>query len=251
MRSLQVLIFVASLISTTPAWARDRGPDCPLVFEVYAHAVAHGKEARFLEVSGDYAECVIDEALRGRRSSGQLLSVLKAQRQLDGGVRRESYRGAVRAHPLIVKAGFLAVRALTPEARGVYISSLVRSPDQQRRLLRHPVFGRWAARRSKHVLGGLAVDVAFVRPRRSMAQMGRAVRRALRRELGEEARLLRVVVERHCLHIELDSKHPVARRAIEQRKQELLQAGILKRSKPGLVPTVNDYLGESEWRSRG
>lgn len=249
MRSLPVLVLL--LLFASPVQARSRGPDCRLVFEVYAHAVAHGKAERFLEVNGDYAECVLDEALRGTGDPDDLLGMLSAQRRLDGDVRRKSYGGEVRAHPLVVKAGFLAVRALSREARGVYISSLVRSPDQQRRLLRHPRLGRWAAKRSKHVLGGLAVDIAFVGRRRSMAALGKEVRRALRRELGEQARMLRVVVERYCLHIELDSKHPVARREIEDRKRALVRAGILQRSRPGVVPSVYDYRPESKWRRGG
>lgn len=238
------------LTPTSASAARLDGPDCALVFEVYAHAVAHGKTQRFLEVSDDYADCVLDEALRGPGRPAELLDALEARRQLDRQVRRSAYSGEARAHPLVVKAGFIAVRALGSEARAVYVSSLVRTPSQQRRLLRSARLGRWAAQRSKHLLGGLAVDIAFVGRKRSMAALGKLTRNALRRELGAQASLLRVVVERYCLHIELNQKNPVARRIIETRKRELLRKGILARAEPGLVPRVSDYRTEAQWRRR-
>ncbi|MEO1228740.1 MAG: hypothetical protein AAFZ18_07545 [Myxococcota bacterium] len=250
-RLLALLVLLVPLLASAPAQAgRLDGPDCALVFEVYAHAVAVGKTQRFLAVTDDYTECVLGEALRGPGRPAELLDALEARRQLDRQVRRSAYSGAAQAHPLVVKAGFLAVRELGSQARAVYISSLVRTPSQQRRLLRSERLGRWAAQRSKHLLGGLAVDIAFVGRKRSMAALGQQVRRALERELGSQASLLRVVVERYCLHIELTQRNPVARRIIEERKRELYRKGILARIEPGVIPRVSDYRTEAEWRRR-
>lgn len=248
MNNLSMQLAVVSALFGAPAAAAPS--DCGLVFEIYAHALSNSREAEFANLIDVYSECMLHVA-ETSADAGAALKVLRAHDQIGDRARVSSYDGVVKAHPLIIKASFFLARGLKDDARLAYVSSMVRTPDQQRRLLKHPILKRVAIKRSKHVLGGLAVDMAFIGRKHEMQQMGRRARRILRRELGGQAAWLRVAVEPYCLHIEIDQRHPVGRRIIERRKRELVAQKILVRPVAG-IPSTNDYRTERTWkRMRG
>ena len=250
---LEIVAWIAlSWLSFTGGWmeraeAADVG--CDVIYEVYGHAVAHGKEKQFIDLAEAYYECLL-LAAEASPDTDEVMAYLKAKDQVGDRVKTESYQGKIEAHALIVKAGFALVKGLQAYAKIPYVSSLVRTEDQQRKLLRHPILKSQASRRSMH-LGGMAVDVAFIGRKIGMKRMSEHARSVLVQALGpSQADLLRIVKEPYCLHIELNRKHPVSAKMVEKRKAKLLELGILKRTKTGVVPHIDDYVSEAAWSKK-
>lgn len=179
------------------------------------------------------------------------LERLATEGRLTQTVRATTYDDWLAPHPLIEEAAAALVDGLAPYAGGVYITSVSRAPEEQRQLMREGRSRFWAVNRSKHLLGGFAADVAFVRRRLPMWRLRLIAERELEARLGpEKAKLLRVVSEARCLHVEIDSRN--GRELIEARVNALKHWGILK-SKPAdrnPVPHLDDYVSEDAWRLR-
>jgi hypothetical protein len=166
-------------------------------------------------------------------------------------VRAATYDDWLLPHPLIEEAAAALVEGLTPYARGVFVTSVARAPNEQLKLMKDRRFRSWAVDRSKHLLGGYAADIGFVQRRQPMWKLRTLAERELHERLGpQKAKLLRVVSEARCLHIEIDSHH--GRELIEARVNALVHWGILK-AKPtdqNPVPHLKDYVPEDDWRQR-
>ncbi|MFZ9887661.1 MAG: hypothetical protein ACO3JL_09165 [Myxococcota bacterium] len=166
-------------------------------------------------------------------------------------VRLSTYDARLTPHPLIEEASAALLEGLTPYAARVVLTSLSRAPREQRSLLRQRRYRAFAVPRSKHLMGGFAADVGFVARRVPMARMRQLAEEVLEESLGiEKARLLRVVAETRCLHLELDSV--TAREELEVRARNLHRWGIVKAPPDGdnPVPAVTDYVPEAVWRRR-
>lgn len=153
----------------------------------------------------------------------------------------------VETHPLIIRAADILSDQLRPWAEGVYITSLSRSPEDQFRLMRERRTRRWATQRSKH-LAGLAVDVGFVGRRTSTWKLRDKAQAILEQELGlEAASLLRVVRERHCIHVEIDTYK--GRDIIVERARHLENLGIVEEHPEARhpVPELSHYVPEGIW----
>jgi|GEM_PF-1908476 len=143
------------------------------------------------------------------------------------------------AHPLIVEAAYLLATELSPYTReGAFVTSLVRTPEDQFRLMGHRRYRWWATQRSKHLMG-MAADIGFVRRRVSMRKMAALAEALLQERLGERAQVLRVVREARCLHIEVDTRR--GRAILEARAKELENLGIARREGRHPVPPLTSY----------
>ena len=171
---------------------------------------------------------------------------LKERRQLPAQVRASSYRGRVRLHPLVAKAAYLLATELTDSADGVFVTSLVRSPEDQHRLRRQRRTRHWAVQRSKHMMG-LAADIAFVERHVSISRLRDHAEALLQIALGEQARRLRVVKESHCIHIEIKTHDPDVRTTVSR----LYKEGVLRRvSRRHPVPAYRQYEKERVFNRR-
>jgi hypothetical protein len=179
------------------------------------------------------------------------LELLRRQGRLTATVRIDTYDERLQPHPVIEEAAAILVDGLKPWAAGVYLTSLSRAPDEQRELMRKRPYRFWAIERSKHLMGGFAADLGFVRRRTSMAKLRDLAEALLRERMGEEkARLVRVVAESRCIHIEIDSR--TGREDIEARANVMHRWGIVK-SPPddeNPVPHIKDYVPEAHWTKR-
>lgn len=162
-------------------------------------------------------------------------------------VRTATYGGWLEPHPLIEEATLALVQGLSPFADGIYVTSLSRAPADQRRLMRESRYRGWTVKRSKHLLGGFAVDLGFVNRKVGMRKLEAEANQVLREQLGpEKARLLRVVREAFCIHIEISSV--TGRHLIQQRTEAMVRWGILKRQPDQhVVPSLWDYVPEQQW----
>ena len=168
--------------------------------------------------------------------------------KLTESVRSRTY-GHLQADPLIVEAAWIVSRGLEGAAQGVFVTSLARTPEDQRRLMRRRDTRWWATERSKHLMGGLAADIGFVGRKRSMRWLRDRAEQLLQQGLGAKvAKQIRVVKEAHCLHLELSSA--TARERIQARKDALINLGIVRRSSQTLVPSLRDYISEHSYRDR-
>ncbi len=179
------------------------------------------------------------------------LELLRQQGRLTATVRIDTYDERLNPHPVIEEAAAILVEGLKPHAAGVFLTSLSRAPDEQRELMRKRRYRFWAIERSKHLMGGFAADIGFVRRRASMAKLRELAEGLLRERMGEsKAALVRVVAESRCLHIEIDSR--TGREDIEARANVMHRWGILK-NLPGdenPVPHLKDYVSEADWTKR-
>lgn len=242
-----VVVFILLFMMKASSDVHADEVDCTMIYKIYGHAISHGKEKEFLDLAEAYYECAIVSA-EMTPDTDEVMAYLRAKNQAGDGVRTESYNGELKAHPLVVKAGFALVKGLAPYSRIPYVSSLVRTASHQKKLLQHPILKSQATKRSMHVLGGLAVDVAFIGRKISMQDMGKHARSVLTSALGkEQANLLNIIIEPYCLHIELNKKNPVSARMIEKRKEKLVRLNILGSNQAGVVPHVNDYVTEKKW----
>jgi hypothetical protein len=163
-----------------------------------------------------------------------LLDDLRREGRFTPQVRTQTYDERLRPHPL----------------RGVYVTSLSRGPADQRRLMSRRQYRYWAIDRSKHLLGGFAADIGFVRRRTSMWKLRQLAEDMIYAELGEEkAKKLRVVRESRCIHIEIDTFE--GREDIQQRAHAMWRWGILRSPPegPNPVPALSDYVPERHWRT--
>lgn len=176
------------------------------------------------------------------------LELVRARGQFVPGVQTEAF-GGVEPHPLIAKVGEILTRRLSPWAYGLYVTSVARSPDDQRRLMRERRTRGWAIPRSKHLMAGMAVDIGFIHRRVSSWRLRDKAEQVLREELTEEELgKLRVVREIRCVHVEIDTWH--GREDLAERMQLLADIGAL-RSLPDdgyPVPRLSDYATEEERR---
>lgn len=164
--------------------------------------------------------------------------------------RLHTYGARVTVSPLIAEAALSLLDALAPYAREVWVTSVARAPHDQRRLLRAAATRDQAIARSKHLLGGLAVDLGFVGRKTSLARLGEIAAEALQTKLGpDRAHLLRVVVEPRCLHVEIATD--TGRALIDARVRHLWRQGVLRRLPEGHpVPEVRDYIPEHRFVPR-
>lgn len=169
---------------------------------------------------------------------------LRRRRRVTPNVRSTAFGGAIEANPLIVEAAYHLVNDLSRYARnGAFVTSLVRTPEDQKRLNRIRRYRWWTTPRSKHLMGGLAVDIGFVGRRASMTTLARKAEQVLVRRLGKEkAGLLRVVKEARCLHIEIDSI--AGRHILEERAGALANMGIAPYDDVFPVPQLKTYTPE-------
>lgn len=179
------------------------------------------------------------------------IEVLRQQGRLTAKVRIDTYDERLKPHPVIEEAAAILVDGLAPFAGGVYLTSLSRAPDEQRELMRSRPYRFWAIERSKHLMGGFAADIGFVRRRTPMGKIRDHAEALLKERMGEEkARLVRVVAEARCIHIEIDSR--TGREDIEARANVMHRWGIVK-SPPddeNPVPHIKDYVPEAHWTKR-
>jgi hypothetical protein len=179
-----------------------------------------------------------------------LLDELREEGRFTPHVRTQTYDEKLRPHPLIEEAVSVVLDGLRPYARGVYVTSLSRAPEDQRRLMKRRRYRYWTIQRSKHLLGGFAADIGFVRRRTSMWKLRDKAEELILANLGEEkAKKLRVVRESRCIHIEIDTRE--GREDIEQRAQAMWRWGILASPPPdgpNPVPSLSDYVPERHWR---
>ncbi len=175
---------------------------------------------------------------------------LRRRRRVTPNVRSSAFGGAIEAHPLVVEAAYHLVNDLSRYARnGAFVTSLVRTPEDQTRLNRIRRYRWWTTPRSKHLMGGLAVDIGFVGRRASMTALAKKAERVLIRRLGKEkAKLLRVVRESRCLHIEIDSTN--GRAIIEERANALANMGIAPYDHVFPVPELKTYTPERLFLTR-
>lgn len=154
----------------------------------------------------------------------------------------------IETHPLIIEAADILTDRLRPYAKGVYVTSFTRSPEDQKRLLKEKRSKYWATQRSKH-LSGLAADVGFVKRRVSTHRMRDIAEKILKEELPPaQFELLRIVRESYCIHVEIDTRK--GRDIIVQRKEEMENLGIVKLSTAEAkypVPKLGDYVNERAW----
>jgi hypothetical protein len=181
--------------------------------------------------------------------NGHPLERIRERGQLAFKARTQTY-GILEPHPLIASAADILSSALRPYADKVYVTSMARSPEDQRRLMSHEQYREWTSHRSKHLMGGLAVDIGFVKPYVNMMSMYARAESILRWRLpfSKNAKL-RVVAEANCLHIEIDTIQ--GREIIEERRQIMERLGILDpkvRRHP--VPLLREYAAERIWLSR-
>ena len=165
-------------------------------------------------------------------------------------MRADAFGGALEAHPLVVEAAYHVVNDLSRYARnGAFVTSLVRTPEDQSRLNRIRQYRWWTTPRSKHLMGGLAVDIGFVGRRASMTTLAKKAEQVLIRRLGKEkAALLRVVREARCLHIEIDSR--TGREILEERANALANLGIAPYDEAFPVPLLRAYTPEKLFLTR-
>jgi hypothetical protein len=176
------------------------------------------------------------------------LELVEARGQFVPGVQTEAF-GGVEPHPLIAKAAEILTRRLSPWAYGLYVTSVARSPDDQRRLMRERRTRGWAIPRSKHLMAGMAVDIGFIHRRVYSCRLRDNADQVIREELTpEELSKLRVVREIRCVHVEIDTWR--GRDDLQERMQLLADIGAL-RSLPDdgyPVPRLSDYATDAERR---
>lgn len=178
------------------------------------------------------------------------IELLAQQGWLTKTVRTDTYDERLQPHPVIEEAAAILVEGLKPHAAGVYLTSLSRAPDEQRELLRKRHYRFWAIERSKHLMGGFAADIGFVRRRATMNKLRDLAEALLKERMGDKAQLVRVVAEARCLHIEIDSQ--TGREDIEARANAMHRWGILKNppDTANPVPHLKDYVTEDAWSRR-
>lgn len=179
-----------------------------------------------------------------------VLEELKARGRFTPTVRTQTYDARLRPHPLIAEALPIVTEALAPYAKRVYVTSLARAPEDQMRLMSKRRYRYWTTDRSKHLLGGFAADIGFVRRRTNMWKLRRLAEEAIVEQLGEErAKKLRVVRESRCLHIEIDTVN--GREDIEKRVDALYRWNMIheKPEGPNPVPALDNYIPERRWRT--
>jgi hypothetical protein len=177
-----------------------------------------------------------------------LLDELRARGRFTPTVRTETYDDRLAPHPLIEEAVAVLTEELRPYARGVYVTSLARAPEDQMRLKSERRYRYWTTDRSKHLLGGFAADIGFVRRKTNMWKLRAIAERALVEKLGEEkAKKLRVVRESRCIHVEIDTVH--GREDIERRVDALFRWKMIRDKPvgPNPVPSLEDYIPERTW----
>lgn len=178
------------------------------------------------------------------------LERLAARGQVTERVRFEVY-GSLRTHPLVEEAAEILATELMKHAEGVYVTSAARAPEDQRRLMRQRRYRSWTTPRSKHLLGGLAVDIGFVGRHIPMNRMRDVAQDALEHVMGpERAAVLRVVKESRCLHIEIDTWK--GKDLVDERVEQMVRLGILEAPPwgPHPVPKLRDYVPERVWLRR-
>lgn len=179
------------------------------------------------------------------------LTLVEARGQMVPGVRTEVY-GFVEAHPLVAEAAEILTRRLTPYAEGVYVTSVARTPEDQRRLMKTQHTRGWAIPRSKHLMGGMAADIGFVARRVSTWRMRDVAEQILIQEMGPaRASLVRVVREARCIHIEIDSRR--GRELLKERMALLADLGVLHTLPDDKypVPRLRHYVKERNWHPPG
>jgi len=166
--------------------------------------------------------------------------------RLTPSARRATYGGAVKPHPLVARAAMILTHELARYAGGVFITSLNRAPEDQKRLMKERRYRYWTINRSKHLMG-YAVDIGFYERHHTMTSLHFRAQYVLRKHLGDDDySRLRVVQEARCLHIELNTKE--AREEIKDRTASLLRHGILAQApEKHIVPSLDDYVPEDEW----
>jgi hypothetical protein len=176
------------------------------------------------------------------------LEKLKKRGRFTPTVRTETYDGRLKPHPLIEEAAAILVEELRPYAKAVYVTSLVRGPEDQLRLMKKRRYRYWTTKRSKHLLGGFAADIGFVRRKTNMWKMRAKAEKILIEKMGEErAKMVRVVRESRCIHIEIDSQY--GREDIRARAKLLHEWGIVHEFPDGWnpVPPLDSYVLERDW----
>jgi hypothetical protein len=179
-----------------------------------------------------------------------ILDELRERGRFTPTVRTETYDDRLEPHPLIQEALPIVTEELAPYAKRVFVTSLARTPEDQLRLMSKRRYRYWTTARSKHLLGGFAADIGFVRRKTNMWKLRAIAERVLKERLGEEkAKKLRVVRERRCLHIEIDTQF--GREDIEQRVDALYRWKMIhdKPEGPNPVPALEDYVLENRWRT--
>ncbi len=214
---------------------------CDFTFEAYRVAMLdrHAHLARTLEP--EFLRCIGEWS---PEDGPGLVRYLKSVRAASPSTRTAVYGGAVETSEVIIQA----VRVLMDEATGLpaegvarrlFVSSMARDRRDQERLLADPFLKAFAARESFHLMG-LAADVACVGRKRPMSEVAQSARGILRAKMGERAKLIRVVGERHgVLHLELDRVE--GRGMIGERLGLLEQKGVLLRAPSSIPPDVAEY----------
>jgi hypothetical protein len=164
-----------------------------------------------------------------------VLDELRARGRFTPTVRTETYGDRLAPHPLIEEAVAVVVEELGPYAKGVFVTSLSRAPEDQMRLMSKRRYRYWTTSRSKHLLGGFAADIGFVRRTTNMWKLRRLAENAILEKLGEEkAKKLRVVRESRCIHIEIDTQG--GREDIERRVEALVRWKMIQVKPEGPNP---------------
>jgi hypothetical protein len=170
--------------------------------------------------------------------------------RLTPSVRDSTYGGLVKSHPLVAEAALILSEELSPYAQGVYVTSLTRAPEDQRRLMKTRRYRYWTIQRSKHLLG-YAADIGFYRRRKSMRRLHAKSEAILMERLGpEKFSKLRVVRESRCIHVELNTA--TGREEIQERTALLAAMGIIDEAPKGWypIPELRSYVPENVWLRR-
>lgn len=195
----------------------------------------HDRDARFAPSLGREESTVLSPS---QIPSSPVVERLRRMEKVTARVRARAF-DHIDAHPLVVEAAYLLATELSPYTReGAFVTSLVRSPEDQWRLMENRRYRWWTTNRSKHLMG-MAADIGFVRRRVSMKKMAVLAEELLKERLGPQADVLRVVLEARCLHIEIDTRK--GRSILEARAQELENLGIARRDNSHPVPQLSAY----------
>lgn len=211
---------------------------CDFVLGIYARALVESRHDVLEEMGGEYWRCALDRLPPGMAGDDQALATIHYLQNLDrigANVRFSSYDGAVELHPIIVTATGLILDEIPkrlPQARMGIWSSGVRTPAQQKKLLKHPVLGGQAILNSMH-LGGMAADIAWPTRKASMAKIGAEIK-ALLKSKGYGNKV-RVVIEPYCIHLELKPG------LSKLHSETLYKNGVIKRLPSGHRPNFVDY----------
>ena len=250
-RVLAIIVgFALGLVVLPPpesVWAKSDAPAIPPT--QVAPLLANGGATAESDLRAAGLLLPVTRPLSHWYTEGDGLTRIRERGQLAYKARTATY-GILKPHPLIVEAADILSSALRPYADKVFVTSLARSPEDQRRLMSHEHYREWTSHRSKHLMGGLAVDIGFVKPYVNMMTMYARAESILRWRLplSQNAKL-RVVAEANCLHIEIDTIQ--GREIIEERRTDMERMGIVApkyRRHP--VPLLKEYISERNWMNR-